>query len=222
RAAAVVLLAAAPLVAPIAATAVPDSPEVVGQACADAEEGVTVVVDASDLGGQVTIGCATGEVGSGTEALRAAGFTDERDEAQMICAIDSVPDPCPTTWEGVWWSYWTAESDGGWEVYEVGSDDSEPRAGTLEGWRYHDGSAGPVLTPAQVLATAGQAQDDGEDPAQDGAGGEEPPADVDDAGWLVPVTIAAVALLLGGLAVLAVRRRRAADARRDTVDPSEP
>uniref|UniRef100_UPI0035683872 hypothetical protein n=1 Tax=Actinotalea sp. TaxID=1872145 RepID=UPI0035683872 len=41
-------------------------------ACTDAD-GVTVVVDFTDLGGEVEIGCATAPA-TGTEALQEAGF----------------------------------------------------------------------------------------------------------------------------------------------------
>ncbi|MCL3862397.1 hypothetical protein [Actinotalea sp. K2] len=112
--------------------------------------GVTVVVDFTDLDGEVEIGCAP-DAATGTEALLAAGFLDTRDAAGMICAIDSSPDPCPTTWEGSYWSYWHATPDGEWESYEVGSDTSTPAAGEVEGWRYHDGSQGPTTTPASAL-----------------------------------------------------------------------
>lgn len=129
------------------------SPEPSG-ACPDAS-GVTVVVDLTDLGGEVEVGCAPAGT-TGTEALQAAGFTDTRDAAGMICAIDSRPDPCPATFEGSYWSYWHAEPGGEWQFHEQGSDTTTPEAGDVEGWRYYDGSAGPTIEPPVPGAAAGE------------------------------------------------------------------
>lgn len=41
-------------------------------------EGVTVVVDFTDLGGSIEVGCAEGDPASGREALESAGFTPHR------------------------------------------------------------------------------------------------------------------------------------------------
>lgn len=123
--------------------------------CADGE--VVVVVDFTDLGGDVEIGCSS-EAASGTEALRAAGFTDSRDASGLICAIDALPDPCPATFTGSYWSYWYAEG-GAWQTWMEGSDTAVPAAGGVEGWRYNDGSAGPDVDPA-ALPVADEGQTD--------------------------------------------------------------
>ncbi len=124
------VLAAAPAVA---ATDQPSGP------CQDG--GVTVVVDATALGGEVLIGCATQDPATGTEALEQAGFVETRDASGMICAIDSLPDPCPTEFTGEYWSYWYA--DGDWQSYMEGSDTSTPQDGAVEGWAWGDGSTPP-------------------------------------------------------------------------------
>lgn len=115
--------------------------------------GVTVVVDATALGGDVSIGCADDAPATGTDALRQAGFTDTRDASGLICAIDSLPDPCPTTFDGSYWSYWHAQ-DGAWQAYMEGSDTAVPQAGGVEGWRWSDGSAGPDVDLAALAPTA--------------------------------------------------------------------
>lgn len=137
------------LAGPAAAATVPTAAAPSGP-CTDGE-GVTVVVDLTDLGGEVEVGCAT-DAGTGTEALQAAGFTDTRDASGMICAVDGLPDPCPATFEGSFWSYWFGGEDGTWQTYMEGSDTAVPEAGGVEGWRYSDGSAGPTLSPTEALA----------------------------------------------------------------------
>lgn len=150
------------LAGPAAAATVPTTAAPSGP-CADGE-GVTVVVDLTDLGGEVEVGCATG-AGTGTEALQAAGFTDTRDASGMICAVDGLPDPCPATFEGSFWSYWFGGEDGTWQTYMEGSDTAVPEAGGVEGWRYSDGSAGPTLSPTEALAL--ESQDAEEDAAEE-------------------------------------------------------
>lgn len=117
-------------------------------ACTD-PAGVTVVVDATALGGDVSIGCADGSPATGTEALEQAGFSDTRDASGLICAIDALPDPCPTTFAGEYWSYWYAEGDT-WQAYLEGSDTAAPPPGGVEGWRWSDGSAGPDVDLASL------------------------------------------------------------------------
>ena len=151
-AAGLAMLAFAPAATAAAATA--DDADLSG-ACVD---GVTVVVDATELGGGIEVGCAPYPA-SGAEALTAAGFADTRDGAGLLCAIDALPDPCPAEFTGVYWSYWFAGESGDWEMYMEGPDTSAPAAGDVEGWRYGDGTAGPSLTPAELeAAAAGQAQ----------------------------------------------------------------
>jgi hypothetical protein len=115
--------------------------------------GVTVVVDATALGGQVTVGCASAPA-TGTAALEEAGFTDARDSSGLICAIDAQPDPCPTTFSGQYWSYWYAQ-DGTWQAYAEGSDTAVPAPGGVEGWAWSDGSTPPGVDPAALTAGSG-------------------------------------------------------------------
>lgn len=210
---------AAPLpTGPLATAVAPSGP------CTDGD-GVTVVVDLTDLGGEVEVGCATG-AGTGTEALQAAGFTDTRDASGMICAVDALPDPCPATFEGSFWSYWFAGEDGTWQTYMEGSDTAVPAAGGVEGWRYSDGSAGPTLSPADALALAPQAGDEATedeataDQATEDEATEDAPADdettvsegspVEGTDGLSPVLLGAAGVI-AVLAVGAVLLRRRSD-----------
>ncbi|WP_199421507.1 hypothetical protein [Actinotalea solisilvae] len=192
--------------APATVLAAPSGP------CTD-PEGVTVIVDKTDLGGEVEMGCAT-DASTGTAALQTAGFADTRDDANMICAIDALPDPCPTEFTGSYWSYWTAEPGGAWEMAMLGSDEAVPAPGGVEGWRYSDGSAGPTVDApaapteeaADQAATSGEAEDV-DDGTSVTTAEEEPQA----AAGPSPVLLAGVGVVavLAVAAVLVQRRRSA-------------
>ncbi len=157
-------LLAAGFAIPLAASSAAGDTEVPPSPCQD---GVTVVVDFTDLGGRLETGCAA-DPATGIEALQQAGFTDTRDPAGMICAIDARPDPCPETFTGSYWSYWYGGTDGTWQVRMEGTDTSVPAAGGFEGWRYNDGSTGPSVLPADLPAqptdeSAAVSGDDGTD-----------------------------------------------------------
>ncbi len=122
-----------------------------GQAC-EPGQGVTVVVDFTDLGGDLQIGCAKGDPANGREALEAAGFKPVDSQPGLICTINSQPNPCPAEFTGSFWSYWHADATGDWNSYMVGADSSDPVPGELEGWRYSDGTAGPTGSPADAAA----------------------------------------------------------------------
>ena len=156
RAALAPALAVTALLALPTAASASSAPAAVDGACTD-PTGVTVVVDLTDLGGEVEVGCAQTPA-TGTEALAAAGFAETRDAAGMICAIDALPDPCPATFEGSYWSYWYAEPGGEWQTYMEGSDTAVPVAGNVEGWRYSDGSEGPGIA-APALAEGAEAEE---------------------------------------------------------------
>lgn len=170
RAAALLLLTTATLgVGPAAGAALAD-PDLSG-GCTDGA-GVTVVVDLTEVGGGLEVGCAP-SAATGTEALAAAGFTETRDASGLICAIEAAPDPCPTEFTGDWWTYWYAAPDGEWQSYMEGPDTAVPQPGAYEGWRYGDGTAAPGTTPADVAAAAVAAEepaDDASEPTPDAEG----------------------------------------------------
>ena len=187
-----------------APSAVPSGP------CTDGQ-GVTVVVDATELGGAVEVGCAAAPA-TGTEALTQAGFVDTRDDAGMICAISGLPDPCPTTFEGTYWSYWYA-ADGAWQGYLEGSDTAVPAAGGVEGWRWSDGTAGPGVDLAALTTTSPE-------PEATAAASEAAPTPTvavtssqaeaveDDGGVPLPLVLAIVAVVAVGITAGVVARRR--------------
>lgn len=170
-------------------------------ACA-AGTGVTVVVDSSDLGGTTKTGCAPGDPATGREALSSAGFAAADSAPGMVCAIDSLPDPCPTTFDGSFWSYWHAQPGDAWTSYLVGADSSIPVRGEVEGWRYNDGSAGPGDGIATELSAPAEAATDAAETSQEESATE---------GGLVLAVVATGSLLalIAAAIVLAVRRRQA-------------
>ncbi len=217
RIAATTTIALAVLAAGLPATAV--ATDVVGpelEVCADDQ--VTVVVDFTDLGGQVESGCATPGT-TGSAALLEAGFTDTRDDFTMICAINAQPDPCPAEFTGSYWSYWYA-ADGAWQSYLEGSDTAVTAAAGIEGWRYSDGSAGPQValpgaTGDEPVAeeTTAEATDETETEevtAEETVEATPISAPVEDEGGLSTAAVAGIALavlLAGAAAVIGLRRR---------------
>lgn len=181
------------------------------------DDGVLVVVDFTDLGGEVEVGCADGDPASGREALESAGFPPTDSIPGMICAVDARPDPCPDEFDGSFWAYWT--TDGGeWVSHTAGADGVDPAPGDVEGWRYNDGATGPGLSPTEAAATLASvtADDDAAEPAvtsteTDDAGTEDG-ADADATAAVDPATDAAqedpsggatVWFVIAGLAVVA-------------------
>jgi len=177
-------------------------------ACADTS-GVSVVVDLTDLGGDVVAGCAPGDPTTGRQALIDAGFVAADDAAGMICAIDSLPNPCPATFEGSYWSYWSAEPTTDWVAYAVGADSSDPAPGSIEGWRYNDGSTGPGVLPAELEVADAAATSASETAAPSTA---PVAADSSESNGPSGASIAGLGVLavLLAAAVVVVRRRRAA------------
>lgn len=205
----------------VAGAVAPTSVDGADGACAEGA-GVTVVVDLTDLGGDVEIGCAEGDPASGTEALTSAGFTEARAEGGYICAIAGRPDPCPTEFDGSYWAYWSGSAGGDWEMQATGSDESAPAVGTVEGWRYNDGSAPPSVTPDEALTTSDEpAEEPTEEPtedevteeptdaAEDESSADDAEQDADAARGLAPLVAAGAAVVLVALAAVAFARRRA-------------
>lgn len=140
------------LLAALLVIAIPPAPATASEGACAGADGVTVVVDATDIGGAIVTRCATGDPATGRRALESAGFVVTDAQPGMICAIDAQPDPCPTTFEGSYWSYWHGSAGSDWVSYQVGADSSDPVPGEVEGWRYNDGSTGPGIAPADVVA----------------------------------------------------------------------
>ncbi|MFV0425833.1 MAG: hypothetical protein ACK5KU_02220 [Beutenbergiaceae bacterium] len=169
-------------------------------------DGVTVLVDFTDLGGDVLTGCADGDPVSGREALESSGFTAADSSPGLICTIDAQPDPCPTEFDGNFWSYWQF-IDGEWVSSSLGADDTDPAPGDIDGWRYSDGTMPPPL-PEEVTsatdavsgdATAGEAEPG---PGGEGSASEPAPQETDAEQTLMDSTTGRIIAALAGAGVL--------------------
>jgi hypothetical protein len=122
-------------------------------ACKDAD-GVTVVVDYTDLGGPVVERCAGWPVSSGFDALAKAGFSVAQPTRTpgFVCRLQGRPSPTetldttsdPTYHEqcvntpptDAYWSYWSARNGGRWTYDTVGASAHQAIRGGFEGWSF--------------------------------------------------------------------------------------
>jgi len=111
--------------------------------CPDAN-GVTVIIDFQELGGDVIIRCAPGDQATGHAALKNAGIeitgTNRWGEA-FICRIEGKPgadtEPCIDTPPATaYWSYWHAPNGGEWTYSQWGVMNRQPPPGSFEGWSF--------------------------------------------------------------------------------------
>jgi hypothetical protein len=220
--AAVVLVVVAGVLGAVALLVITAIPAGAAGAPAEPCDGVLVVVDARGLGGAVTIGCAEGAPSTGLAALEATGHTYAflPTIPGLVCTIDGQPDPCNGLPDDAYWGYWHAPGpDGPWGYSTRGAGFRTPPVGSVEGWRFGDGSEPPDL-PSDLLA-AGDGVNDGDigDRGDRGDRGDGDDASADLQGSPAAASSAGdgdgsrAALLGGGLLVgllglTAVRRHR--------------
>lgn len=180
-------------------------------------DGVIVVVDSTDLGGDIQVECSEGATGTGRDALVNAGFTTTDSSPGFLCAINSLPNPCPETFEGSFWSYWHSTADGEWTSYQVGADSSAPARGELEGWRYNDGTIPPGIAPAEAVATATPQPEATNLPDDAIPGADEQATNADDPllvqrtdenMFLIATVVGFVALIIALIIMTLLRQRR--------------
>ncbi|QFU94401.1 hypothetical protein [Amycolatopsis sp. YIM 10] len=147
--------------------------------------GVTVVVDFQELGGDPIIRCAPGDQASGLAALQNAGLEltgVQRWGLGFICRIEGKPGPdaeacIDTPPATAYWSYWHAANGGSWTYSQMGVMNRKPPPGSFEGWSFAKNKAagsnpapriGPVR-PGQVVGPPPPAdQQNGAIPGRDG------------------------------------------------------
>ncbi|MCX6395436.1 MAG: hypothetical protein NTV23_03005 [Propionibacteriales bacterium] len=103
---------------------------------------ITVVVQ---FPSRTEIGCSAGNVGSGYDALRSAGFSytlATGNGAGAICGIDGYPRTTCASMPpaNAYWAYFRGKPGGGWTYSTVGGGSSNADPGTVEGWRFQDTS----------------------------------------------------------------------------------
>ncbi|MFA7266418.1 MAG: hypothetical protein WC054_08910, partial [Candidatus Nanopelagicales bacterium] len=120
-----------------------------GQGACPTSDGVTVIVDATPLGGSLSVRCASGRQSSGLAALRAAGFswTPVSSQPAMVCRIDGRPGPgdesCVSTPPAkAYWGYYRANRGADWRYSSVGAA-AAPIQGGVEGWVFLNGAQRP-------------------------------------------------------------------------------
>lgn len=178
--------------------------------------GVTVVVDFHELGGDPIVRCAPGAQASGLSALQNAGFEltgSQRWGLATLCRVEGKPGPeaesCadypPVT---AYWSYWQAPDGGNWAFAQSGVQESKPQAGSFEGWSFAKDKSADA-TPAPRIAPVRQTVTSGVTPGGVAWTGGEAVASAPESGfpWGVVLGGAAV-LLVGGAAVVTVLRRK--------------
>lgn len=191
------------------------------------DTGVTVVVDASALGGRTTVRCVANAEGmSGLEVLKAAGFDvtgTRRYGDGFVCRIDGRPGPheklpiagnddyretCSDTPPAdAVWTYWHGE-DGTWTFSQQGPGGVEVTPGDVEGWSFALNPKGHGKPPGVAPTSAASAGNGSGESSTSHA----VPARTD--GGLTGTWVAvAVIVLLGVLGSLTAARRRRA--RRD-------
>jgi hypothetical protein len=148
RLAALVVLVAAPFVAP------GQVPRAQAALCAAGEVQVAVVVDFGD-GGSVSSACVGAggrDNGATVLAARASqlGTPAPRfNSSGLLCAIDGYPaEGCgeQTGQQYAYWSYWHGDG-GGWDYSSVGPAGARVQAGIVEGWRFQPSGGGNPSDP---------------------------------------------------------------------------
>lgn len=130
---------------------VPGAASAASGACTS-DQDVTVLVQFPD---RTETGCATGDPGTGVEALEQAGFPvviAQGSGAGAVCRIDGYPgnNNCgrmPPA--NAYWAYFQGDPGGGWTYSTEGAGTRRPSPGEVEGWRFGSGSA-PTSTPPQA------------------------------------------------------------------------
>jgi len=133
--------------------------------CPD-DTGVTVVVDFTELGGDVVIRCAPGPSGTGIDALTDAGFDIEGTQrwgTAFVCRIQGRPaadeelavkgdrgyqEQCVETPPNeAFWGYSYADNGADWTYSSQGASSHRAIEGGFEGWRFvlNGGSTDPAV-----------------------------------------------------------------------------
>lgn len=154
-------LVAAAVAGALIPVAVINAPVQAASGACPTESGVTVIVDATAVGGSVSQRCAPDRPSSGLDALRKAGFswTPVSSQPAMVCRIDGRPGPADQTCVSsppstAYWGYFRANRGGEWKYSSIGAS-AAPIAGGVEGWVFLTGTQRPpsIKPPAAIERT---------------------------------------------------------------------
>ena len=171
--------------------------------CQD-DDGVTVVVDLTELGGEVIVRCAPGtEQRTGYEALEDAGFEIEgttRFGQGTVCRVEGLPasdqslavdgkggyreqcvDMPPAS---AYWSYWSADNGGSWNYSQYGVQNRDATNGGFEGWSFALNStaaepSSPRVQPVRPTEAPDESSDDSSNGSDSPEGGDSSDDDPD-------------------------------------------
>lgn len=205
------------LMALMAPSATAQDSNEVGDCLAEGQVWLLVVDDTQSV---IANQC-VGNPASGDDALAAAGVDVTRDSSGFICALGGTPAECPETFTGQYWNYNHAQAGEQWSYYEVGSGDSQPAGGSIEGWCYNAEGTESCFPPllqivqdGQTVLPAGVSQDEVVDLEVTGQGdAAQDQDDPADEGGISPVVIGVGIAVLVAVVVawLVVRGRRTGD-----------
>ncbi|TIC87970.1 hypothetical protein E8D34_06665 [Nocardioides sp. GY 10113] len=196
--------ASLPVAAASAAGAAPAAPA----AC----DGVLVVVDFNELGGEDLTSCV--EPGSAADAFDAAGVAMEflPQQPGFVCRVAGEPATGPCFDGDAYWSLWWSAGTTGWAYATLGVTSLEVPSGGAVGWAWHqgDGSATPPDVAPPAGAGAGTSDAAGPTPSVDPQPrGEVLVNEELNASSGVPWwAVAGATAVLAGAATQVVRRRR--------------
>jgi hypothetical protein len=163
--------------------------------------GVTVVVDANELAGDLRSVC-TPDAGTASELFVSAGFPLEYQPQlqDFVCRVDGLPTDRRCTDGDSYWSLWWAPPGGDWAYSTLGVSSLEVPAGGWLGFAWHEGEGD--ATPPDVEVGAADASVEGPDPAEGSAGAE------DEGGLSFWLAGGLAVLVLGAAGLVTVLRRR--------------
>lgn len=171
---------------------------------------VWVYVTYSD-GSVLASTCAT-EFGTGEAALKSAGVDVAKDAKGMICALDKQPNPCPTTFNGQYWNYYTSTDGKTFSYSQKAADQSKPAKGSIEAWCYNKASEKSCTPGTLSLTTDVPDADSSASPSA--AVGSTAASDSGSSGsstgsstaW--GIGIVAAVIVIGAVVHIIIRRRR--------------
>lgn len=137
----------------LAALAFVPEPAQAATGCSKAD--VTVVVQFPD---HTAVGCASGDPDTGYHALQKAGFVltyAQGNGAGALCSIEGYPGHACANMPpaNAYWAYFHARPGGSWTFSNEGGGTYDPAPGSVEGWRFGDGSAPSKTAPALAVST---------------------------------------------------------------------